>query len=149
MKSLLAAVLFGGLLCAVPAFADGPSSSDGLITAKTKLSLWTTAGVRSTTVHVDTNDGVVTLHGKVPTAAQRQLAESTTMAIDGVGGVNNLLQVVATRDEVATARSDRDLTEATSKVLKADAALKSSNISVKSVDKGVVLPKCSLHDLIN
>jgi osmotically-inducible protein OsmY len=139
MKSSLAAALLGGILFSFPSFADGPASSDALITAKTKLTLWTTDGVRSTTVHVDTNDGVVTLHGKVPTAAQRDLAESTTTAIAGVRKVNNLLQVVAVRAEAATARSDREITDATRTVLRDDTGLKNSSISVKTVDKGVVL----------
>ncbi len=78
-------------LAAWPALAVVP---DGMITSKTKLSLWTTAGVRSTSVHVDTEDGVVTLYGKVPTADQKALAESTAREITGVREVKSLLQVV-------------------------------------------------------
>ena len=69
LKSLCVAAF----LLAVPAVAATP---DGLLTSNTKLSLWTTAGVKSTAVHVDTNDGVVTLYGKVPSAEQRALAET-------------------------------------------------------------------------
>ncbi|MBL9038562.1 MAG: BON domain-containing protein [Archangium sp.] len=133
---VLKALVVGAALLAVPALADTP---DGLITSKTKLSLWTTAGVKSTAVHVDTNDGVVTLYGKVPTEDQRSLAERTAMQISGVHAVKNLLQVVPAGDEDRTARTDKDTKASVEKALKADASLKNSKINVKSVDKGVVL----------
>ncbi|MDP1821715.1 MAG: BON domain-containing protein [Archangium sp.] len=123
-------------LAALPALAVVP---DGLITSKTKLSLWTTAGVRSTSVHVDTDDGVVTLYGKVPTADQKALAEKTTREIAGVREVKSLLQVVAEANEKQIDRSDKEVMKQAEKLLKADASLKDSKISVKSVDKGVVL----------
>jgi len=65
------------LLFSASAFAATP---DGLVTSKTKLSLWTTAGVRSGAVHVDTTDGIVTLSGKVPTAEQRTRTSPNTSA---------------------------------------------------------------------
>jgi hyperosmotically inducible protein len=139
MKSFLKTALLGGCLFAFPSFADSTMNSDGLITAKTKLALWTTAGVRSTTVHVDTNDGVVTLHGKLPTADQRALAEKTTRAVEGVKNITDLIQIVPVKEESATNRSDKEISDASSRVLKSDEALNNSKISVKSVDKGVVL----------
>lgn len=134
--SVLKALVFGASLSTLPAFAAAP---DGLLTSKAKLSLWTTAGVRSTSVHVDTNDGVITLHGKVPSEAQRTLAEITALEIVGVRGVKNLLQVVAEVDEKRVASSDKDTMNMVQKRLKKDAELNDSSISVKSVDKGVVL----------
>lgn len=134
--TMLKALVLSATLLAVPALAGAP---DGLLTSKTKLSLWTTAGIRSTTVHVDTNDGVVTLYGKVPTSAQKALAEKTAREIAGVRGVKSLLQVVRAGDEQRVERSDQDTREAAEKLLKADASLKASRITVKSVDKGVVL----------
>jgi hyperosmotically inducible protein len=132
----LKALVVGVTLLAFPAAAG---TSDGLITSKTKLSLWTTAGVRSTAVHVDTNDGIVTLYGKVPTADQKAIAEKTAREIAGVRGVNSLLQVVPESDEGRMGRSDQDTKEKAEKLLKADPSLKNSSISVKSVDKGLVL----------
>jgi hyperosmotically inducible protein len=129
-------VVIAAIVSASPARAATP---DGLITSKTKLSLWTTAGVRSGTVHVDTVDGAVTLYGKVPTSEQKTLAEKTTRAITDVRSVNNLLQVVAAADEKRVAMADKDIQAAVEKRLKAEPALKDSKISVKSVDKGVVL----------
>jgi osmotically-inducible protein OsmY len=125
-----------GITLSLPAFAVVP---DGLITSKTKLSLWTAAGIRSTTVHVDTNDGVVTLYGKLPTAEQKALAEKTAKAIDGVRSVTSLLQVVPEAQEKKVDHSDKDTRALAEKTLKADPALKDSKITVKSVDKGLVL----------
>lgn len=141
MHQLIKTILFVGILSAVPALAAAPNSNspDALITSKTKLSLWTTAGVKSSAVHVDTTDGMVTLYGKVPTNEQRAIAEKTAKQVMGVKSVKNLLQVVAVRDEVATAKSDKELKEAADKQLSGDPALKDTKVSVKSVDKGVAL----------
>jgi hyperosmotically inducible periplasmic protein len=130
-------LLSAALLLSLPAFAA--TTPDGLITSKAKLSLWTTAGVRSTSVHVDTNDGMITLYGKVPTAEQKAIAEKTAREIMGARGVTNLLQVVAESQEKAVAVNDKDISNAATKLLNADASLKDSKITVKSVDKGLVL----------
>ncbi len=124
-------------LFALPSFAA--TTPDGLITSKAKLALWTAAGVRSTTVHVDTNDGIVTLYGKVPTEAQKLNAEKAARDIAGVKSVKSLLQVVPEAMEKRVERSDKDTRAAAEKLLKADPALKDSKIVVKSVDKGIVL----------
>jgi hyperosmotically inducible protein len=128
--------VLGASLTAMPAMAGTP---DGMLTSQVKLTLWTTAGVRSTSVHVDTNDGIVTLYGKVPTGEQKATAEKAAAEIGGVRSVKNLLQVVPEAQEKAVARSDKETQDAAEKLLKADPRLKDSAISVKSVDKGVVL----------
>jgi len=66
-------------------------------------------------------------------------AEIIAQQIDGVTGVHNLLQVVAPRHEKAMQVSDNALTQRVEKALLADPSLKSSHISVQSVNKGVVL----------
>jgi hyperosmotically inducible periplasmic protein len=68
---------------------------DAFLTSKAKLSLWTTAGIRSGSVHVDTTEGVVTLYGKVPSSAQRELAGKTAGAISGVSSVVKLRLLTA------------------------------------------------------
>lgn len=135
-------IVLGVSLMAMPAPAGTP---DGLLTSKTKLSLWTTAGVRSTSVHVDSDDGIVTLHGKVPTAEQKAIAEKTAREISGVREVKSLLQVVPEAEEKRVDRSDKETLAHAEKALKADASLKDSKISVKSVDKGVVLLTGDAH----
>ncbi len=128
-----------GVLAASLSAAAFATVPDGVLTSRTKLSLWTTAGLRSSGVHVDSDDGVVTLHGKVPTAEQRANAEKATRAVAGVREVKNLIQVVALPDEKRLNRSDKETRAQAEKALKAEGTLKDSKIVVKSVDKGVVL----------
>jgi osmotically-inducible protein OsmY len=132
--SVLAMVVAVAL--AAPARAATP---DAWITTKTKLSLLTTEGVSGTAIHVDTILGKVTLHGKVRSAEEKAKAESIAKNIDGVLEVRNLLQVVAPKSEKAVQVSDDALKQRVQKALQADASLKESSISVKSVNKGVVL----------
>jgi hyperosmotically inducible protein len=124
-------------LVATAAFAARPP--DGLITSRAKLSLWTTPGVRSSAVHVDTNDGVLTLYGKVPTTSMRTLAQKTAAGIDGVVRVQNLLQVVPVMQEDHTRVTDRDTRALADQALSQSDELKDSSITVKSVDRGVVM----------
>ena len=117
----------------------GAATPDAWITTKTKLALLTTEGVRGTAVHVDTVLGKVTLHGKVRSAEEKAKAESIAKKIDGVQEVRNLLQVVTPEREKAIQLSDDALKQRIEKELQADSSLKDSSISVKSVNKGVVL----------
>ena len=117
----------------------GAATPDAWITTKTKLSLLTTEGVSGTAIHVDTILGKVTLHGKVRSAEEKAKAESIAKKIDGVLEVRNLLQVVTPEREKAVQLSDDALKQRVEKALQDDASLKESSISVKSVNKGVVL----------
>ncbi len=133
-RSVLAVVVAVAL--AAPA---GAATPDAWITTKIKLSLLTTEGVSGTAIHVDTILGKVTLHGKVPSADEKAKAESLAKNIDGVLEVRNLLQVVTPERKKAVQVSDDALKQRVEKALQADASLKESSISVKSVNKGVVL----------
>ena len=132
--SLLAVVI--GVALAVPA---GAATPDAWITTKTKLALLTTEGVSGTAIKVDTVAGRVTLHGKVHSTAEKTKAETITQKIDGVKSVHNLLQVVAPQHEEAMQVSDDALKERIAQALQADPSLKSSQITVQSVNQGVVL----------
>jgi osmotically-inducible protein OsmY len=116
---------------------NGPP--DGWITTKVKLSLWTTAGIRSNAVSVDTNDREVTLYGKVNSPEARNLAEKTARDVDGVRRVQNLLQIVPASTEKQIGKSDDALKSSVELAFKNDPALRDSHIKVKSVDNGVVL----------
>lgn len=131
----LVAGVFGFLGMAAVAQAAPP---DHWISTKVKLSLLTGDDVSSTAVHVDTNNGQVTLHGKVSSAAEKARAESIARGVDGVREVRDLLQVVRAREEKPVAMSDSRIEKSVSKVLKEEPSLK-SGIAVKSVDKGIVL----------
>jgi osmotically-inducible protein OsmY len=137
MKSIIAkAAIVCAFLIAAPALAATP---DGYITTKAKLSLLTTGGVKGSAVHIDTNDGIVTLYGKVATAEQKALAGTSVAGIDGVRQVKNLLQVVPDADAKRVERADKEIADNVKQILKDDPALRDSKIGVKSVDKGVVL----------
>jgi osmotically-inducible protein OsmY len=88
---------------------------------------------------VDTVLGRITLHGKVPSAEEKAQAERVAQKIEGVQGVRNLLQVVAPPHVKAVQVADDALKTRIEKTLQADPALRDSRISVKSVNKGVVL----------
>lgn len=123
-----------GVAAASPARADSP---DSWITTKTKLSLATTDGVSASAVNVDTNEGIVTLHGKVATDLEKQKAGECAKKIEGVKEVKNLLQVVPSADKKVVEQSDDNIKSAADKVLKADK--EHGDITIASVNKGVVL----------
>ena len=70
----------------------GGAASDAAMTAKVRNAL-ITGKVDVRTVRVNTNNGVVTLTGSVPTAAQKSLAEKAAKQVSGVTTVRNQLSV--------------------------------------------------------
>ena len=136
MRFVLSGVL---VVCSLTLAANAQAAADPWITAKVKMELWSAKGIPSSKIMVDTNDGVVTLYGKVPTQADRTLAQQAAHKVKGVTKVDDLLQVVPKPDEKEVAKSDKDIKEEVETLLKGDASLAGSSISVKSVDKGVVL----------
>jgi hyperosmotically inducible protein len=133
-------VLYGILVVGTLAFsAKAQAAADPWITAKVKMELWSAKGVPSTRINVDTNNGAVTLYGKVPSAQDRTLAQQAARKVKGVAAVNNLLQVVPKSEEKQVAKTDADIKQEVETILKNDASLADSTISVKAVNKGVVM----------
>jgi len=133
------AAVAGVALLLVPGTLWAEWHSDPWITTKTKIALATTENVSAMDVNVDTVDGRVTLHGKVPTAAEKEKAGQVAAGIDGVGDVRNLLQVVSEARVDAVEVKDDAIAEAVTKALAANEVTKGSNIEVESVNAGVVL----------
>jgi osmotically-inducible protein OsmY len=79
------------------------------------------------------------LHGKIGSTVEKRHAEIIARQIDGVTDVHNLLQVVAPQPEKSVQVSDDTLQQRSKKALLAALSLKNSNITVKSVNKGVAL----------
>jgi len=133
LATCIAATLAGS---ALPARAGAP---DAWISTKVKMQLLVAPHLNGFPVDVDTDEGRVTLHGKVSTSAEQAEAERIARAASGVISVRNLLQVVpASRRRVVQIADDRlsgDVTAA----LASDPAFSTSSIRVKSVNKGVVL----------
>jgi len=142
-RALLGALVAVGVAAGVAAAA----TSDAWITTKAKMSLLTTEGVSGTSVNVDTVNGLVTLHGKVSSEAEKSKAETAVRDIDGVKNVRNLLQVVSEKREHAVEESDDRIKQHVQDVLKTDKAF--NDVSVQSVNKGVVLLAGSVDTLGN
>ncbi|QOT82170.1 BON domain-containing protein (plasmid) [Cupriavidus basilensis] len=71
------------------------SVGDSAITTKVKTKLLATKDLKSTGIHVKTEDGTVNLSGSVPTKAQHQLAVDATRSVEGVSSVNDKLKVLS------------------------------------------------------
>ena len=136
VRIFVAAPLFVGLAAAWAHAADAP---DAWLTMKTKIALMTAEGVSTSDLNVDTVQGVVTLHGKVPTEAEKATAEATARRVDGVKDVKNLLQIVADASKKAVERSDDQIKESLAAAFKANKRVNDSGVKLQSVNKGVVL----------
>ena len=133
------------ILCLAAGIVTGPTStsfaqtSDAWITMKTKLALMTSDGVSAVGLNVDTVDGVVTLHGKVATEAQKKKAEDVARTIEGTKSVKNVLQVVPPPQADQVTAHDADVEARVKAALKSNSMVANSDIRVASVNKGVVL----------
>jgi hyperosmotically inducible protein len=70
------------------------TASSAALTTKVKTALASDVGLRTmTNINVDSDDGVVTLKGKVTTAEAKKRAEEVAKKVDGVKSVKNQLTV--------------------------------------------------------
>jgi osmotically-inducible protein OsmY len=113
--------------------------SDPWITLKTKVSILSEIGTQGTDINVDTVNGKVTLHGKVSHESDKKAAEKLAGDIQGVREVRNLLQVVPPEREDRVEISDSRIRDRVSEALEKEKSLQESDISVQSVNDGVVL----------
>jgi osmotically-inducible protein OsmY len=115
------------------------SGADASITMQAQATLRAAFGTRVSAVAVDTRHGYVTLHGKVTREGVKTKSAKEVWRVRGVLGVRNLLQVVPNRDRVQMQRSDDVVTADIRRMLREDAGLDDSSITVRSVSNGVVL----------
>ena len=123
-------------LAAPQARAD---TGDAWLTTKVKIALLTADGVSASAVNVDSQEGAVTIHGKVKTEAEKAKAESVARQVEGVKEVKNLLQVVPESARKVVERADDQIRDAVVAAFKANKRVNDSGIKVQSVNKGVVL----------
>ena len=128
---LVAAALVVGAGFAA-ASAHAADATDAVITMKTTIALMTTDDVSTADLSVDTVNGVVTLHGKVPTEGDRGRAERVTSRIDGVKSVKNLLQIVPNARREVVDRADDEVKKAVEAALKGNARIADSGITMAS-----------------
>lgn len=121
------------------AWALAAAPPDAWITTKVKLALLTSRHVSSIDVDVDTIDGNVTIHGTVDSETEKARAEQAVRDVSGVKDVRNLLAVVPPSQQEAVAATDKQTEENVERALKTEPALADSDVSVSSVNDGVVL----------
>lgn len=126
------------LVCAA-GVAKAADTPDAWVTIKTKVSLMTTEGISTKDLSVDTVNGVVTLHGKVATEAEKVKAGDVARRIEGAKEVKNLLQVVPSAQRAVVKRSDDAIKQGVEAAFKANRRVNTSGITVASVNNGVVL----------
>jgi osmotically-inducible protein OsmY len=112
---------------------------DPWITLKTKIALLTDLDVNGHRVNVDTVDGHVTLHGDVGSTKEMNRAAQVAKRIDGAIDVRNLLHVVSDTAKGPIDVCDDEIQKAVKTALESDAELRSSHITVQSVNNGTVL----------
>ncbi|MEW6730040.1 MAG: BON domain-containing protein [Acidobacteriota bacterium] len=113
------------------------ASNDTWLSFKTKLALYADNRVSGTDIDVESNNGDVTLIGKVPTNEAKNAAFQVAQQIKGVKKVNNQLQVVPTTKREVVDEKDSSITDNVENRLEQDAQLKDVNFSV-STNNGVV-----------
>lgn len=116
----------------------GEQVDDAAITAKVKSKLAADPEVNPFNVDVDTDDGVVTLRGRVDDSATKTEAGKLARNTDGVRGVRNMLEVGESGMETAPG-TDAALVTAVTAKLAADDDVAASNIDVDAQDGVVTL----------
>ena len=92
MQALRALALAAALLAPSGAQAGSPVP-DVLLTTQVKLALLTHDGVPGTEIEVKTEDGRVTLSGRVESPIVKARAERIAARVDGVRSVRNFIAV--------------------------------------------------------
>ena len=111
--------------------------TDAWLTLQTKLALLADERVRSADVHVTTQRGVITLHGKVDSAAEQKAAEEIALNIEGQKQVVNQLTVVSTARRNTVDRQDHQIVTDVKRAIRKEASLKKADIDVRA-EKGIV-----------
>ena len=94
------------LVTAGPAIAQGDAAADAATTAAVKTKLLADSKVAGLNIDVDTKDNVVTLTGKVKTAAERTEAVRLARTTTGVKSVVNKLIVDPSYDKSDKAKAE-------------------------------------------
>ena len=110
---------------------------DAWITTESQVRLIGNSATPSRDIDVDTQGGVVTLFGTVPTEAARRAAEVEIREVDGVNSVENDLQVVPQESAAPVGHRDEGLKRAIEERLEANDELADASIAVEVAD-GVV-----------
>lgn len=115
-------------------------ATDARITAEVRAHYFGSDAVKAQNIDVETNDGVVTLQGSVPTSAAKTEAANLARRVSGVTDVRDELTI----EETATATTETDednpnwITARVEAQYFRNETLKPSSIDVSTSNKGVV-----------
>jgi osmotically-inducible protein OsmY len=115
----------------------GRGMKDSWITSKTKMAFVTDKRVKARRIKVETQEGVVTLRGKVASPDERSAAEEIARGTGGVAAVRNNLEIVPEASRKSLDERDEAISKAVRGRLGADEALKGADIRVRA-DNGMV-----------
>jgi osmotically-inducible protein OsmY len=142
MNIVLIGLLLAGTWAPGVGAVDGPS--DAWLSTTTKIAILTSIGVAGSTIQVDTLNATITLFGKVASLADKVSMEKLARDTPGVREVRNLLIVEPAAGRIGKVAPDLELQSTVAVALiaaglKRESPLAGSDVSVQSVDAGVVL----------
>ena len=113
------------------AYGMREAASDMWITSETKMRLLADSQTPALDINVDTQAGVVTLFGIVPSQKAKAAAAADARQVSGVTRVVNDLQVVASAKQAAVKARDEELARAVKQAFET-AAFKDISVEVKN-----------------
>jgi osmotically-inducible protein OsmY len=117
--------------------ADKSNTNDTWVAFKTKLALYADNRVAGNDINIESDKGVVSLIGKVPTEEAKQAAIEVTKKVDGVQNVKDQLQIVPASHREVVDDTDSNITDNVENVLDKDAVTKDLDLTVNT-NQGVV-----------
>lgn len=111
--------------------------TDAYITSAVKMRLMANGDTPALDINVDTQNGMVTLFGIVPTTASKAAAEMEAKKVDSVRSVRNDLQVVAKANQDKVEVKDEEISRKVNEAIDNRDALDKADIDVE-VKNGVV-----------
>lgn len=111
---------------------------DSAVTAKVKAALINNSAINSADISVNTQEGVVTLSGFIPSQEQAERVVAEVRKVEGVQSVSDKLQVKdSTKSSISGYAGDAAITSEIKAKLLADDIVPSRNVKVETSD-GVV-----------
>jgi osmotically-inducible protein OsmY len=112
------------------------SAADAWITTAAKVRLLANPETPATEMNVDTENGVVTLFGTVPSEQSKRAATEEVKKVEGVREVRNALQIVPSSAKEMVKEQDADVKSAIAQKLSERTDLGDSSITIE-VQKGI------------
>ena len=138
-RGLVVLAAIATTLALSPATSGAGEMKDSWVTTKTKMAMVKDDRVKARRVKVETQDGIVTLRGKVATVDEKSAAEEIARKIDGATAVSNALQIVPDDQRTAIDAKDDELEKTIKARLDKDDRLKEAGIHVRADNSVVTL----------